>query len=219
MSKSKNTSKKNEEILDILEKTYPDAHCELNYKTPFQLLVATMLSAQSTDRVVNKVTERLFCRYPGLQEFLKLDQDELEKEIREIGLYRNKAKNILAMCRELVTRFAGEVPDNMQDLTSLAGVGRKTANVVLSNAFGIPAIAVDTHVYRVSNRIGLAESDDVEETELQLMNNIPKGKWAKAHHWLIWHGRRICTAKKPRCGECPLTAHCKYYNNPVKKDI
>jgi endonuclease-3 len=200
------------EILDILEQAHPNAHCELNYRTPFQLLIATMLSAQSTDKTVNKVTEKLFAKYPDLQDFLKLEQQELEQEIKEIGIYRNKAKNILATCKELVARFNGHVPDNMEDLTSLPGVGRKTANVVLSNAFGIPAIAVDTHVFRVSNRIGLASSDDVKEIERQLMQNIPRDKWSKAHHWLIWHGRRICGARKPKCETCPVGLHCKFAN-------
>ena len=150
-------------ILDALDRTYPNAHCELNYKTPFQLLVSTILSAHATDKTVNKVTDRLFAKYPSLNEFLQLSEEELEKEIREIGLYRNKAKNILDMCRELIARFDGQVPQNRDDLMSLPGVGRKTANVVLSNAFGIPALAVDTHVFRVSNRIGLAHSDTVEK--------------------------------------------------------
>jgi endonuclease-3 len=198
------------EILDILNKTYPSAHCELNYRTPFQLLVATILSAQSTDKTVNKVTERLFIKYPSLEEFLQLSEEELQKEIKEIGLYRNKAKNILSMCRELAARFKGQVPGKMDDLVSLPGVGRKTANVVLSNAFGVPAIAVDTHVFRVSNRIGLANSDNVEKTEEQLMQIVPKEKWSKAHHWLIWHGRRMCHARKPECHICPLRGYCMY---------
>jgi len=197
------------EILDILSDTYPDAHCELNHRTPFQLLVATILSAQSTDKTVNKVTDRLFIEYPSLEEFLQLSEDVLEKKIKEIGLYRNKAKNILNMCRDLLVRFKGQVPSNMEELVSLPGVGRKTANVVLSNAFGIPAIAVDTHVFRVSNRIGLANSDNVEKTEKQLMQIIPKDKWSKAHHWLIWHGRRICHARKPECHACPIKMYCK----------
>jgi len=198
-------------VLGILEETYPTAHCELNFESPFQLLVATMLSAQSTDKTVNKVTERLFKKHPALEDFLGFEQEELEKEIKEIGLYRNKAKNIIAMCRKLAERFDGKVPDTMEDLISLPGVGRKTANVVLSNAFGVPAIAVDTHVFRVSNRIGLAEADNVEKTEEQLMKNIPREKWSKAHHWLIWHGRRVCEARKPKCDICPLTDYCNYY--------
>ncbi|PNT93178.1 endonuclease III [Clostridium thermosuccinogenes] len=206
-----------EKTLELLEKTHPTAHCELNFRTPFQLLVATMLSAQSTDKTVNKVTDRLFEKYPALEDFLKLGQEELEQEIKEIGLYRNKAKNILAMCSKLVEKFNGEVPANMEDLVSLPGVGRKTANVVLSNAFGVPAIAVDTHVFRVSNRIGLAEADNVEKTEEQLMKNIPREKWSKVHHWLIWHGRRICEARKPKCEICPLTEYCKYYKSIAAK--
>ncbi len=206
-----------DEILKALSETYPEAHCELHYRTPFQLLVATMLSAQSTDKTVNKVTDRLFVRYPGLKEFLRLSQEELEKEIKEIGLYRNKAKNILTMCRELAERFNGEVPANLDDLTSLPGVGRKTANVVLSNAFGVPAIAVDTHVFRVSNRIGLAQSETVDGTEKQLMENIPRDKWSIAHQWLVWHGRRICNARKPRCEICPLTSYCRYFKSKVQE--
>jgi endonuclease III len=210
---NKLTKKKVNEILNILAKTHPNAHCELNHRTPFQLLVATMLSAQSTDKTVNKVTDKLFCKYPTLEAFLELGQSELEQEIKAIGIYRNKAKNILGMCGELVSKFGGEVPSNMDDLVSLPGVGRKTANVVLSNAFGIPAIAVDTHVFRVSNRIGLAAGGNVEETEEQLMNNIPKTKWSYARHWLIWHGRRICEARKPKCEICPLSHICRYNND------
>lgn len=208
---NKMMSKKNvEHVLEILENTHPNAHCELNFRTSFQLLVATMLSAQSTDKIVNKVTVRLFEKYPSVDEFLQLEQGELEQEIKEIGLYRNKAKNILAMCKELVLRFNREVPANLDELTSLPGVGRKTANVVLSNAFGIPALAVDTHVFRVANRIGLANSEKVEETEDQLMKIIPREKWSTAHHWLIWHGRRICDARKPKCEVCPVAEYCRY---------
>lgn len=218
-SNKKQTSKikavKNlDEILTILNTTYPEAHCELNYRTPFQLLVATMLSAQSTDKTVNRITEKLFSKYPSLKDFSALPQEVIEEEIKEIGIYRNKAKNILAMCKELESRFGGEVPASLEELISLPGVGRKTANVVLSNAFGIPALAVDTHVFRVSNRLGLAESNNVEDTEEQLMSCIPREKWSKAHHWLIWHGRRICDARKPKCIECPLTAFCKFYKKP-----
>lgn len=205
-----------DEILEALSGLYPDAHCELNYETPFQLLVATMLSAQSTDKTVNKVTDRLFVKYPGLKDFLQLSQGELEEEIKEIGIYRNKARNILAMCRELSERFGGEVPSNLDDLVTLPGVGRKTANVVLSNAFGVPAIAVDTHVFRVSNRIGLAQCENVEGTEQQLMKNIPREKWSIAHQWLVWHGRRICNARKPKCEICPLTSSCRYFKSMVK---
>ncbi len=205
------TRKEAIKVLNKLSEAYPDARCALNYGTPFQLLVATMLSAQSTDKTVNRVTESLFRDFPAVEDFLQLSQQELEDRIREIGLYRNKAANILAMCRQLITRFSGEVPGNLDDLVSLPGVGRKTANVVLSNAFNVPALAVDTHVFRVSNRIGLAASDNVLQTEQQLMEIIPREMWSLAHHWLIWHGRRVCGAKKPNCGTCTLKQDCKYF--------
>ncbi len=206
MSRSAHTEK----ILHILEQTYPDAHCELNYKNPFELLIATILSAQSTDQRVNEVTADLFQKYPTPESFLTLSQEELAEEIRGIGLFRNKSKNILQTCRILVEQYNGQVPADREALESLPGVGRKTANVVLSNAFGIPAIAVDTHVFRVANRLGLADSEHVRETEEQLMRRIPKTKWSQAHHWLIWHGRRICHARNPQCHSCPLHAVCRY---------
>ena len=199
-------------IIEILKETYPDAGCELNYDTPFQLLVATILSAQTTDKKVNEITESLFQEYPDLDSFLTLSTEELENRIRKIGLYRNKAKNIYMMCRQLKENFNGEVPDTMEGITSLSGAGRKTANVVLSNAFDIPAIAVDTHVFRVSNRIGLAKSESVLEVEKQLQKEIPKKEWTLMHHLLIFHGRRCCIARNPKCTECPLNEVCKYEN-------
>ena len=202
--------KKTKEILDILKETYPDAKCELNYETPFQLLVATILSAQTTDKKVNQVTESLFKDYPDLDSFLKLTNEELEGRIREIVLYRNKAKNLILMCNQLKNNFNGEVPKTMEGITSLAGAGRKTANVVLSNAFNVPSIAVDTHVFRVSNRLGLADSNNVLEVEKQLQKELPKKEWSLAHHLLIFHGRRCCIARKPKCEECPLAHLCKY---------
>jgi endonuclease III len=202
--------KRTKEILDILKETYPDAKCELNYETPFQLLVATILSAQTTDKKVNQVTESLFKDYPDLDSFLKLTNEELEGRIREIGLYRNKAKNLILMCNQLKNNFNGEVPKTMEGITSLAGAGRKTANVVLSNAFNVPSIAVDTHVFRVSNRLGLADSNNVLEVEKQLQKELPKKEWSLAHHLLIFHGRRCCIARKPKCEECPLAHLCKY---------
>ena len=202
--------KRTKEILDILKETYPDAKCELNYETPFQLLVATILSAQTTDKKVNQVTESLFKDYPDLDSFLKLTNEELEGRIREIGLYRNKAKNLILMCNQLKNNFNGEVPETMEGMTSLAGAGRKTANVVLSNAFNVPSIAVDTHVFRVSNRLGLADSNNVLEVEKQLQKELPKKEWSLAHHLLIFHGRRCCIARKPKCEECPLAHLCKY---------
>lgn len=202
--------KRTKEILDILKETYPDAKCELNYNSPFQLLVATILSAQSTDKKVNEITETLFKDYPDLDAFLTLTNDELEERIKQIGLYRNKSKNIILMCRQLKEKFNGEVPKTMEGIMSLAGAGRKTANVVLSNAFGVPSIAVDTHVFRVSNRLDLAKSDNVLEVERQLQKEIPKEEWSHTHHLLIFHGRRCCKAKKPECFRCPLNHICSW---------
>jgi len=198
------------QILARLEADYPNAHCELHFDTPFQLLIATMLSAQSTDQRVNKVTETLFAKYPTPYDFLSLSQEKLEELIKEVGLYRNKAKNILATCRILVDEYQGEVPKSFEQLSALPGVGRKTANVVAANAFGIPTLAVDTHVFRVANRIGLAHSDNVLQVEHQLMDIVPREKWIKTHHLLIWHGRRICKAKKPLCPDCSLLTLCEY---------
>lgn len=208
--------KKADRILEALNQTYPEAQCELNFKNPFQLLVATVLSAQTTDKKVNKVTESLFAEYKTPYDFLKMTQGELEERIKEIGLFRNKAKNILQLCKQLIEKHQGEVPGTMEELVELAGVGRKTANVVLSNAFGVPALAVDTHVFRVSNRLGLAKSSNVEDTEQQLMAVIPREEWSKAHHLLIWHGRRICDARKPKCEICPVALECTYFNNSDK---
>lgn len=205
-------------ILDELKRLYPDAKCELNHETPFQLLVATILSAQTTDKKVNEVTESLFRDYPDVDAFLTLSINELEERIKQIGLYRSKAKNILIMCNQLKTKFNGEVPKTMDEITSLAGAGRKTANVVLSNAFGVPSIAVDTHVFRVSNRLGLADSDNVLEVEKQLQAELPKKEWSLAHHLLIFHGRRCCIARNPKCSECSLTNRCVYFKaNKAKK--
>ena len=203
-------------ILDTLKELYPDAECELNHTSAFQLLVATILSAQTTDKKVNEVTEGLFTDYPDLDAFLTLSINELEDRIRQIGLYRNKAKNILIMCNQLKNNFNGEVPDNMEDLVTLAGAGRKTANVVLSNAFGVPSIAVDTHVFRVANRLALADSNNVLEVEKQLQKELPRKEWSLTHHLLIFHGRRCCIARNPKCDECPLSNRCKYYKEVVK---
>lgn len=200
-------------ILDILNERYGHLGCALNYKTPFELLVATMLSAQTTDVTVNKVTEKLFKKYNKPQDFMSLSQQELEEYIKICGFYKNKAKNIIETSKMLVEKYNGEVPQSLEELTKLKGVGRKTANVVLSNAFSQDAIAVDTHVFRVSNRIGFANSDDVLETEMQLMEVIPKEWWSRAHHLLIWHGRNICTARKPKCQECEINLFCNYYTS------
>ena len=196
---------------------YPDAKCELNHETPFQLLVATILSAQTTDKKVNEVTKELFKEYPDVDSFLTMSINELENRIKQIGLYRTKAKNIMIMCNQLKDNFNGEVPKTMEEITSLAGAGRKTANVVLSNAFGVPSIAVDTHVFRVSNRLGLADSDNVLEVEKQLQKELPKKVWTLTHHLLIFHGRYCCIARNPKCNECRLQSKCKYYKENKKK--
>lgn len=205
-------------ILDVLKEEYPDAKCELNHQSAFQLLVATILSAQTTDKKVNEVTESLFKDYPDVDAFLTMSIEELEQRIKQIGLYRSKAKNIIIMCNQLKERFNGEVPATMEELTSLAGAGRKTANVVLSNAFGVPSIAVDTHVFRVSNRLGLADSENVLEVEKQLQKELPKREWSDAHHLIIFHGRRCCIARNPKCDICKLTKQCKYYKQ-IKKVV
>lgn len=197
------------EILKRLEEHYPEAKPALHFASPFQLLIATILSAQTTDRQVNAVTDGLFETHPDAASMAGLNQSELEGIVKSCGFYKTKAKNILATCRALIEKYGGKVPRTMEELTALPGVGRKTANVVLSNAFGTPAIAVDTHVFRVSNRLGLADAKDVFETEKQLMEAIPKDKWSQAHHWLIWHGRRVCDARKPDCKRCFLNDICK----------
>ena len=203
-------------IVDILKETYPDAKCELNHETPLQLLIATILSAQTTDKKVNEVTKDLFRDYPDLDAFLTLTSDELEVRIKQIGLYRNKSKNLVLMFRQLKEKFNGEVPKTMEEIMSLAGAGRKTANVVLSNAFNVPSIAVDTHVFRVSNRLDLANSENVLKVEMQLQDEIPKREWILMHHLLIFHGRRCCLARNPKCIECPLSHLCKYENKVYK---
>jgi len=196
------------ETLDILAGLYPSPRTELIHRNPFELLIATMLSAQSTDAMVNRVTPALFRRCPTPEAFLELSAEELESMIRTIGLYRSKARNILAACRILVEEYGGQVPRSREALMRLPGVGRKTANVVVSNAFGQPAIAVDTHVFRVARRLGLASGSTPDQVERQLMERIPERLWTDAHHWLILHGRRVCHARRPRCGECPLRHLC-----------
>lgn len=198
------------EILKRLEEHYKGARPGLVFKNAFELLMATMLSAQTTDRQVNVVTAKLFEDYPDAKSIASLSQSELEAYIKSCGFYHTKAQNMLETCRILLEKYNGEVPQTLEELTALPGVGRKTANVVLSNAFGIPAIAVDTHVFRVSNRLGLAKAKDVLETEKQLQKNIPEQKWSDAHHWLIWHGRKVCNARKPDCPNCFLSDICDF---------
>lgn len=200
-----------EKVINILLKTYPDATVELEHSNTFELLIATILSAQCTDVRVNKITRELFKYYNTPEDFIKLTEEELGEKIRSCGFYKVKSKNIIATSNIIIEEFNGEVPNTMEELITLPGVGRKTANVVLSNAFGVPAIAVDTHVFRVSNRIGLADSKNVLDTEKDLMDNIDRKMWSKAHHLLIFHGRRICKARRPLCEECPLRDYCYYY--------
>ncbi|MCL4377075.1 MAG: endonuclease III [Actinobacteria bacterium] len=198
-------------ILDLLDRDYPEAvKTSLRHKDAFQLLVATILSAQSTDKLVNKLTPELFKKYKKPEDFANADLLELEKDIRSTGFFRNKAKNIIACARDIITKFNSSVPDNMDDLTTLAGVGRKTANVVLANVYGRQAIIVDTHVQRVSQRLGLTVNTDPVKIEFGLMKIIPENEWTAYSHRIIAHGRTICDAKKPKCTVCSLLPYCRY---------
>ncbi len=203
---------KNKEIIERLRKEYGDVESALDYENPYELLVATILAAQCTDVRVNIVTKELFKKYPSPKELAKADLCEVEEYIKTCGLYKNKAKNLIACAQRLMSEFGGVVPHTEEELTSLAGVGRKTANVVLAFAFGIPAFPVDTHVKRVSNRIGFAHSDDPNKVEEQDKKIIRKEDWSQAHHWLIWHGRRVCKAQKPLCDSCCISDLCPYNN-------
>lgn len=198
-------------FLDTLNQMFPDAKAELNYSNPFELLIAVVLSAQTTDKAVNKVTEHLFKAYPNSLALSEAQLSDVENIIKTIGLYHNKAKNIIALSQELVNKYHGEVPREREQLESLPGVGRKSTNVVISNAFGIPALAVDTHVARISVRLGLAKAtDNVLEIEKKLNRKIPKEYWLKVHHQMIFFGRYHCLAKNPKCQSCPLIDDCKY---------
>ena len=199
-----------DEILDQLEIMFPDAHCELIHKNPFELLVAVVLSAQTTDNAVNKVTPALFESFPDPKTMANADIKDIEDKIKRIGLYRNKARSIQNLSKSLLTSFDGNVPQSMKDLTSLAGVGRKTANVVRSVCFDIPSIAVDTHVERISKRLGLAKVyDSVEVVEQKLKRKIKRERWHKAHHLFIFFGRYFCTSRNPQCNNCPFQNICK----------
>jgi len=196
-------------IIAGLRKTYPDAHCELNYSTPLQLLVATILSAQCTDKRVNIVTAELFKQHRTARDYAEAPLADLEQAIKTTGFFRNKARNIQACCRRLVEKHGGEVPRTMDELTHLDGVGRKTANVVLGNAFNInEGVVVDTHVGRLSERLGLTRERNPEKIEHDLMKLVPRGQWTLFSHWLIWHGRRRCNARKPDCASCEIRALC-----------
>lgn len=204
------SKKKTLELLDKVSAMYPDASVELNHKNAFELLIAVALSAQTTDVSVNRVTPALFAAYPTPEALAKAPLDDVIDKIKTIGLYRNKAKNIIKCSQQLVEEFDGKVPHTMKELTSLAGVGRKTANVVMSVAFNIPAFAVDTHVERVAKRLRIApEKATVREVETLITRAVPKDRWNRLHHQMIFFGRYFCTAKKPKCSECPLVNDCK----------
>jgi len=214
-----NKKERTAEIIKRLKKAYPDAHCALNHTNPFELLIATILSAQCTDRQVNIVTADLFRKFRKPQDYLDVSQEELEKEIRSIGFFRSKAKNIRAASEKIITEFGGKVPDSMDELLRLNGVGRKTANVVLGNAFGIASgVVVDTHVERLSQRLGLTKNKTPDKIERDLEKLVPKKDWVMFSHWLIFHGRQICQARKPKCTECVLGDICPSYKLFVKAD-
>jgi endonuclease-3 len=208
--------KRVKEIIKILTKEIPDARIALRFSNPLELLIATILSAQCTDVRVNQVTLDLFNKYHSAKEYAEADLTKLEEEIRPTGFYRNKARSVQKCCQELMKRFGGEVPKTLEELVTLPGVGRKTANVLLGNVFGIPGIVVDTHVQRVSQRIGLTKNDDPVKIEFDLMEVVPKEEWTHFSNLLIWHGRRTCTAKKPLCEQCPIRKWCDYGSKLLK---
>ena len=204
-------------ILTIIGDMYPEARGELEWETPFQLLIAVILSAQTTDKAVNKVTPNLWKHYPEIEDLAKANLADVEEYLRTIGLYKNKARNIIKTARAILQDFDGQVPKTHKELETLPGVGRKTANVVLAEVYGIPSIAVDTHVSRIAKRLNISAPDaDVKEIEKDLMKKIPKKDWILTHHRLIFFGRYHCLAKKPKCDICPVQAYCKYYKDNVK---
>jgi endonuclease III len=204
----KASQKRVKEIIKVLSREIPDSSIALKFSSPFELLIATILSAQCTDIKVNQVTEDLFKKYRSARDYAEVDLTELENDIRPTGFYRNKAKSIQKCCQELAARFKGDVPKALDELVTLPGVGRKTANVVLGNAFGIPGIVVDTHVQRVSQRIGLTKNDDPVKIEFDLMEIVPKEEWTHFSNLLVWHGRRTCVARKPLCKTCSILKLC-----------
>jgi endonuclease-3 len=195
-------------LLERLEALYPEATTALRFRDPLQLLIATILSAQCTDERVNQVTPGLFARYPDAQALAQAKREDLEEMIRSTGFFRNKTKAILVCCADIVSRHGGEVPRSLEELIELHGVGRKTANVVLGNAFGVPGLVVDTHVGRLARRLGLTREADAVKVEFALMEVVPRERWTLFSHWLILHGRRVCVARKPRCSICPLADQC-----------
>lgn len=203
------------QVLKRLSAEYRGWKIALHYETPLQLLIATILAAQCTDERVNAVTEKLFKKYPTAESFARADLAKLEEEIRPTGFFRNKAKAIVGCCRRIVESHGGSVPSRLEDLVQLPGVGRKTANILLGNAFGRPAIAVDTHVFRVSHRLGLALDSDPDKVEEELSEIIPRQDWTEATHWLVWHGRKVCQAKKPLCPQCVGYDLCPWEGKPA----
>jgi endonuclease-3 len=210
MMKKQSDQKRVKEILKILSKEIPDSRIALRFSNPLELLIATILSAQCTDVKVNQVTETLFKEYRSAKDYATVNLAELEEEIRPTGFYRNKARSVQKCCQELVARFGGEVPKTLEELVTLPGVGRKTANVILGNAFGTPGIVVDTHVRRVSQRIGLTKNDDPVKIEFDQMEIVPKDEWTHFSNLLVWHGRKICMARKPLCEICSIVKLCDY---------
>lgn len=205
-------SLKAKEVFRILSKEYPDVETQLDHSNPFELLIATILSAQCTDERVNIVTKKLFKKYKLPDDFLKVPSEELEKDIYSTGFYKQKTKSIRALCVELIDNYEREVPDSIEKLVKLPGVGRKTASVVAGNAFNIPAIAVDTHVKRLSNLIGFTDKKDPNKIEIDLKKIIPESDWVNSSHWLIMHGRNVCIARRPKCSICKISEYCDYFN-------
>ena len=203
------TKKEITQMLDALRDRYPEAGCALVHQNTYQLLISVVLSAQTTDKSVNKVTGELFAKYPSPADLAEADQQDVIDIIKTIGMYNTKSRNIIALAGELVEKHGGQVPEDYDELVKLPGVGRKTANVVLAVGFGHQRIAVDTHVFRLANRIGLVKEKDVLKTELGLMKVLPEDRWTEAHHSLIFHGRNCCTARNPKCGECPINGLCE----------
>lgn len=213
------TNKDLQVVIERIEHMFPEAECELNHRNPFELLVAVVLSAQATDALVNKVTPGLFEQYSSPEDFAEAPLEDIEQAIRSIGLYRNKAKNLKKLSASLLERHDGRVPETQEELVELAGVGRKTANVVASVAFGVPAIAVDTHVERVSKRLGICRwKDNVTQVEQTLMKRLPKEKWSQMHHQLIFFGRYHCKSQAPQCPSCPVLDYCREGQKRMRKE-
>ncbi|MBI5643546.1 MAG: endonuclease III [Deltaproteobacteria bacterium] len=208
---------KAKKVLDILEKEFPAVATALSFSNPLELLIATILSAQATDKLVNKVTGTLFKKYRTARDYSAVSPEDLERDIGSVNFYRNKAKSIRGCCKKIAEEFGGKVPDTLEGLVTLPGVGRKTANIVLGNAFGKNALAVDTHVKRVAQRLALTRSDDPDEIEADLTSVIPEKRWTKTTHLFIMHGRTTCKAKNPRCDLCKISGYCEYFKNVYMK--